>query len=738
MTSPRTIATHRPLAQAMTVAKSPKLLAGLAMLAGLACAPLACSSPPAELPGPIHHEIAAELDPGAGTIAASDRLTLPPGDWVLTLHRGLNPKVDSGDATLQPLGRDDHLEHYRLHVAGAGPVALSYAGVIRHGLEDVAESLGRGHQRTRGTIGEDGVFLDGSSGWYPSFGDHLHTFTLEVRLPPGWLAVSQGAGPGTLTEPSEGTGASPRQARASWREDQPQNEIDLVAAPFTLYQRATPVAQAEVYLRTADPGLADRYLEATETYLDLYSRLIGPYPYPKFALVENFWETGYGMPSFTLLGPQVIRLPFIIDTSYPHEILHNWWGNGVYVDYASGNWSEGLTAYLADHLLAERRGAGADYRRDALRAYADYVRQDGDFPLREFRSRHSSASQAIGYGKALMVFHMLRRQLGDQTFVEGLRRFYADNRFRTARYEDLRRAFEAVSGRDLQGFFAAWTGRTGLPRLQIADLMLRQGSQGFRLTGRVDQTQAEDPFPLEVPLLIELADGELREERIPLTERSATFDLELPAAPIRLSADPDFDLFRVLADGESPVTLSRVFGAQRGVIVWPSEAPPELAQAYRTLANAWAASYPGWDVRSDRDLDGLPKGSAVWLLGWENRHLSTFVAGATFRLDPKDHRLGIPSVEAMPEGALSPVLTRSIGAQPVAWLATPEPAAVAGLARKLPHYGKYSYLAFTGSGPGVRLKGQWPAGDSELTVWMTEDRVPPKRLQRPPLADQAR
>ena len=34
----------------------------------------------------------------------------------------------------------------------------------------------------------------------------------------------------------------------------------------------------------------------------MYRGLIGPYPYQKFALVENFWETGYGMPSFTLLG----------------------------------------------------------------------------------------------------------------------------------------------------------------------------------------------------------------------------------------------------------------------------------------------------------------------------------------------------------------------------------------------------------------------------------------------------
>ncbi len=120
------------------------------------------------------------------------------------------------------------------------------------------------------------------------------------------------------------------------------------------------------FLRKPDQALADRYLDATAQYLEMYRGLLGPYPYSKFALVENFWETGYGMPSFTLLGEQIIRFPFILHSSYPHELLHNWWGNGVFVDLAGGNWCEGLTAYLADHLIAEQRGQGADHRRAIL------------------------------------------------------------------------------------------------------------------------------------------------------------------------------------------------------------------------------------------------------------------------------------------------------------------------------------------------------------------------------------
>ena len=78
------------------------------------------------------------------------------------------------------------------------------------------------------------------------------------------------------------------------------------------------------------------------------------------------------------------------------------------------NWSEGLTAYLADHLIQEQRGEGAVYRRDVLQKYADFVSQSQDFPLSSFVGGHGDLEQAVGYGKTLMFFHMLRLKIGDR------------------------------------------------------------------------------------------------------------------------------------------------------------------------------------------------------------------------------------------------------------------------------------------------------------------------------------
>jgi hypothetical protein len=292
--------------------------------------------------------------------------------------------------------------------------------------------------------------------------------------------------------------------RVRWDSPEPQEEVTLAAGPLVERARTAGRVEVQVFLRADDAALAGRYLAAGAGYLAMYEALLGAYPYAKLAVVENFWETGWGMPSFTLLGPQVLRLPFILHSSYPHEILHNWWGNGVYVDPRRGNWCEGLTAYLADHLVQEQRGLGADYRRTALQRFADHVAEGRDRPVSEFRARHDAVTQAIGYDKVTMLFHMLRRRLGDERFVAALRAFYAERRFREASFDDLARAMGAAGGEDLAPFLARWVDRPGAPalRLESARVVTEGGARAVELV--LAQTQAGDPFELDVPVALTL------------------------------------------------------------------------------------------------------------------------------------------------------------------------------------------------------------------------------------------
>ncbi|MGB7031775.1 MAG: peptidase M28, partial [Syntrophobacteria bacterium] len=355
-----------------------RLFSVLAILLTLALVPACLNA--AE---PVQHDLRIALYPGEHRFTAKDMVTVPGNllpEFRFLLHHGLAPTTPTpGVSLVKETARSGRvpLESFKVTLpAGQNRFMLEYGGSIHHPLEAYGKEQARGFKQTPGMIFGEGVYLAGSSFWYPNFHEGLVTFILQVQLPPEWDAVSQGVR--TLHD-RQGDKTLVR-----WESPEPQEEIYVVAAAFTEYSQAAGGVDAMVFLRTPDQELASKYLDATVRYLAMYEELIGPYPYKKFALVENFWETGFGMASFTLLGPKIIRFPFILHSSYPHEILHNWWGNSVFPDYRKGNWAEGLTAYLSDHLIKEMRGNGVDYRQQTLQKYTDYVLKGRDFPLSQF------------------------------------------------------------------------------------------------------------------------------------------------------------------------------------------------------------------------------------------------------------------------------------------------------------------------------------------------------------------
>jgi len=596
-------------------------------------------------------------------------------------------------------------------VRAAAPIhalTLRYSGRIYRPPSSDGEAYARGFSQTSGTIEPSGVFLSVSSAYYPWFGPSLCTFRLRPLLPTGWHAVSQGTWCGTY-----------------WLCRRPQDEVYLVAAPFTVWRRTEGEGDVAAFLRSNDEALAEKYLGVTARYIGMYARLIGPYPYGSFALVENFWETGYGMPSFTLLGPTVIRLPFILHTSYPHEILHNWWGNSVYVDYATGNWCEGLTVYLADHLIAEQRNQGTEYRLGLLQKYADFVADGRDFPLTAFRARHGSASEAVGYGKGAMVFHMLRRRLGDDGFVAGLREFYRRHRFTVATFGDVQRAFETTSGMALAPFFEQWVDRSGAPRLAISSADVA----GTTLELTLEQRQEGACYALSVPVAVTLVDHpRVHEFVVDLTDRRVSTRVDLPAPPVRVDVDPCFDLFRLPHVDEIPPALSGLLGARSVVMILPAAASTALRNAYGSLAAAWYRNVPVRMVL-DTDVVDLPDTCAVWILGWQNTRRAALDEALAARGMTLDDGLDWAG-SSLPRTGHAFVATDRVDGRATAFLAVDDETTATALARKLPHYHKYSYLAFEGPAAENVLKGRWDVTSSPLTAFVAK--APSARATVPP------
>jgi len=609
------------------------------------------------------------------------------------------------------LGQLDAIARYQVTLPeGSSTLRLSYGGTVNFPLSSPREEYARGIIETAGTVNGKGVYLAGRTLWYPYFSDELIRFELKAAAPDGWHLISQG------------NGSSRNEAgKAHWDSGGLVDEIYLVGGPLTLYEAAAGATAAQAYLRKPDQALADRYLSATARYIEMYRGLIGPYPYGKFALVENFWETGYGMPSFTLLGPQVIRFPFILTSSYPHEILHNWWGNSVFVDYPTGNWCEGLTAYMADHLMKEQAGQAAEYRRDTLKKYRDFVRDGRDFPLTEFRSRHSAATEAVGYGKTMMGFHMLRRQLGDDAFKTSLARFYREHRGTKAGFGDIRAQLEQVTGQDLKHFFEQWVERPGAADLRLDAVEVQQAANGgYELTGVLRQVQDGEKFALQAPLALTTADG-LQTQVLSVTGEATPFRFETASEPQLLEVDPQFDLFRLLDARETAPSIGQVLGDRKLLAILPAAAPEATRAAYRGLVERWRSPTQDMTIVLDANInpDELPPDTAAWILGRNNRFAQTlFQSDPALGLTVTDTGLTFED-QAIPAAGHSTVTIRRHPAnvnKAVGWIVVDPVAAFPGIASKLPHYGKYSYLAFEGDEPTNIASGEWANSDSPLRM----------------------
>ena len=682
-----------------------------------------------------NHQLHVSINPKTSEITVKDSITTNGKiEKVFLLNAELTPYANSKNIKIKKISehinatdvgidRDNpesetNLKLNKWQIKGKDKsFVILYKGKITGGFGDNKQNYQRGFSQTSGIISDKGIYLAGSTYWIPTFKNSLITFSLTTELPESWKNISQGKR--IYDKIFSG------KHKDKWVCNKAQEEVFLIAAKFTEYSYdMNNGIKAMAFLRTPDEGLANKYLEVTEQYANMYESMLGKYPYSKFALVENFWETGYGMPSFTLLGEKIIRFPFILHSSYPHELLHNWWGNSVYVDFESGNWCEGTTAFMADHLIKEQRGAGEEYRRSTLQKFSNFVNEENDFPLTEFIARHDGASEAIGYGKALMMWQMLRRKIGDENFLKTMKLFYENYKYKTASYTDIRKTAEKITGIDLKPFFEQWTKRKSAPEIAIKNISQDMYAGQYRINITIEQKQNEDVFNIDIPINIATEKG-LETFVFNMNKKEQSFQITLKNKPLKLAVDPQYDVFRILNPSEVPPTLSKIWGSKQNIFVIPSKANKTQQRIYQKFAKQWIeADNDNFKIVYDSDLKIHPTDATLWILGFENtftKEVETQLAEYNTFFDKENVKLGKEKIMKKGNDFVFTLSEKRNKKFQKIFIAFDNEKAIEGLVRKLPHYGKYSYLAFNGNEPTNIAKGQWEVLNSPLVKTFTED-----------------
>ncbi|WP_444678947.1 M1 family metallopeptidase [Halomonas sp. E19] len=517
-------------------------------------------------------ELALYLDPAKGRLEGRMTITPPPSSRHFSLLPGLELLgARSGNQALPVRAAGDG-RHRLIRAAAGESLTLHWQGRL---------------DRESGMVSPQGSLLPAHGGWYPRF-DELGPFSLglQILVPPGQRAVGTGS---LVGEPqAEATGYTVRHVhpRTEW--------IEVATGPWQERRREVDGVQLRTLFPDAlDERHAETYLDHAADYLPRFARRVGPYPFDSFTIAASPAPVGLAFPGFTLLGEQVIPLPFIPRTSLAHELMHAWWGAGVLVDYsgrqrdagqsgAGGNWSEALTTYLADYALDEARGEARDTRQRWLNDLAALPDGFDRRPI-DFRAQRDPALRLLGYQHGAMLLHMLRQRIGDDAFDAGLRRFAEAYMHHPAGWEDLAAALGEAAETPLEEIVAAWTQRPGRPVLAV-QAERRATDAGWRLSGTLRQSGGAAPWPLLVPLVVTTAGGEHR-ERLAFEGEAATFELVLDDEPLALDVDPDFDVLRALSPAPAILRRAALDPASRLLALEPSLAPLAEQAFARPLAS---------------------------------------------------------------------------------------------------------------------------------------------------------
>ena len=240
-----------------------------------------------------------------------------------------------------------------------------------------------------------------------------------------------------------------------------------------------------------------------------------------------------------------------------HELAHQWFGDLVTLDDWSEAWlNEGFASYFEDLWVEGRWG------KDRFLLSMVNTRRGGVGAARTRRStvhhRYVHSDDLFGsyaYSRGASVLHMIRGLLGDSLWWASINRYVTDNYAKNVGTDNLRRAIEETTGREMDWFFDQWIQHGGHPELKVST---DYNPDQQLLTVEIEQTQTVDEvtplfrFPLEIEWI---SGGRRGRATYEISEERATYYLALETKPDYVLIDPDGWLLAEIEEKQSTSSL---------------------------------------------------------------------------------------------------------------------------------------------------------------------------------------
>lgn len=233
-----------------------------------------------------------------------------------------------------------------------------------------------------------------------------------------------------------------------------------------------------------------------------------------------------------------------------HELAHQWFGNLVTMDWWEGLWlNEGFATWASWY------SCNAFY--PEWKVWETFVTDSlqGGLALDSLRSSHpievpvkradeiNQIFDAISYMKGSCVLRMVSTYLGEDVFLEGVRKYLKKHAYGNTQTGDLWASLAEVSGKQVEEVMASWTKQIGFPVVTVSDSgsdAIHVKQNRFLRTGDVKPEEDQVLYPV----LLGLRTKEGVDRSLILDKREADFKV------------PSTDFFKLNADHTSPYRTS--------------------------------------------------------------------------------------------------------------------------------------------------------------------------------------
>lgn len=239
------------------------------------------------------------------------------------------------------------------------------------------------------------------------------------------------------------------------------------------------------------------------------NEIFGKYPYKQYSVIQG-GDGGMEYPMATLITGHRSKGSLIGVTA--HEAIHSWHQLLLATNESLYPWmDEGFTTYAGDVVLSEILHDFHPFQ-GSYRSYFRLVESGKQEPLSTHADRyHTNRAYGVAsYSMGAIFLHQLGYIIGEESLLEGMKKYYYEWRFKHPDPNDFIRVMEETSGIELNWYLREW-----IYSMNHIDYGIRSVEEMNGSTQILLENTGTMPMPLDVQ--ITYADSTTETINIPLS-----------------------------------------------------------------------------------------------------------------------------------------------------------------------------------------------------------------------------